>query len=338
MKERSPAPAEEPAPQHDGIEAPDRADGLRIAVVRNPRSHRNRGVVACLDNSPGVTCIEPNTREALSAALEKLALDGVDILIIDGGDGTVRDVLTRGLPFFGTHWPKLMVLPQGKTNALAVDLGATRRLTLEEAVTIAPAAGTVIRRPMLIEREDADAPPVMGFIMGAGAFTVAIDAGQTAHKLGAFQGLAVAITVAAGVVQALFGFGRTRWRERVAMRIFTGPGQQELPNAMDPDGGRRFASGYSTLKAFPIGMKPFADIAGDIRYLVFDKPLRRAMALAPAVLMGLDRPFLKKLGIHRGAAEEILIELGGSFILDGEAFPPGRYRLRLGPELAFCVP
>ena len=60
----------------------------------------------------------------IAKALEMIARVKPKVLVINGGDGTVRDVLTAGLDVFGEHWPALAVLPKGKTNALNVDLGA----------------------------------------------------------------------------------------------------------------------------------------------------------------------------------------------------------------------
>jgi len=315
----------------------------RIGMVRNPRSHRNaRGKAArnaALDElGSDIEIAEPATRDEIDAVLARFAQRGIDLLIVDGGDGTVRDVLSRGLAVFGDAWPRLMVLPKGKTNALAVDLGMHGICTLDEAVVALPSAHTLERRPLLIERQDAPAPPVMGFIMGAGIYTLAIEAGQVAHRYGAFQSFAVGVTAFAGIMQGLVGFGRTRWREPVPISLFIGADEHELPNALDPEGGLRFAAGFSTLRTFPLGMKPFAEVDGAVRFLVYDRPLRRAMALAPAVLMGLDRPFLARLGIHRGGSEQVTVDLGCPFIVDGEAFPSGRYRIAAGPSLQFIVP
>ncbi len=59
----------------------------RIAVIRNPKSHGNRM------NPPGPTpegvrLAEPFGRDALRTVLEDFARDGLDLLVIDGGDGT----------------------------------------------------------------------------------------------------------------------------------------------------------------------------------------------------------------------------------------------------------
>ena len=40
-------------------------------------------------------------------------------------------------------------------------------------------------------------------------FCIAIDAAQVTHRFGAFQGLAVGLTVGTGMVMALLGHGRT---------------------------------------------------------------------------------------------------------------------------------
>jgi hypothetical protein len=36
--------------------------------------------------------------------------------------------------------------------------------------------------------------------------------------------------------------------------------------------------------------------------------------------------------------ETLRLDIGDRFILDGEAFPAGRYQLSLGPKLRFVVP
>jgi hypothetical protein len=62
------------------------------------------------------------------------------------------------------------------------------------------------------------------------------------------------------------------------------------------------------------------------------------VARVPLILAGAQGRHYPELGIHRGATRELEIELGGRFILDGESFPPGAYRVGLGPELEFLVP
>lgn len=335
----------QPSIHATGQSGPDRHDRvaddsgpLSIGVMRNPRSHRNQGATSSVANLPGVIIADPPNKDGITAELIRMKRAAIDLLVIDGGDGTVRDVLTRGLAVFGDSWPRLMVLPKGKTNALAVDLGMSGKVLLADLVADLGSAHNLHRHPLLLERVDAPSTPLVGFIMGTGMFNTAIDAGQIAHRFGAFQGLAVGAAAAIGIFQSVLGIGKSPWRSTSETRIRLGQERRELPNPADPVGGRRFTSGYSTLERFPLGMKPFAREPGPIRYLVMDRPLRRTMAMAPAILMGMDRPILKRLGVHRGSTDEIELTLSDRFILDGEGYPAGTWRIKLGPRLEFLVP
>src|SRR5579871_1801940 len=94
--------------------------GGAIGVIWNPRSHQNAGGAAPIGDLSGMDVATPLTKAALAQALARFADAGIDTLIIKGGDGTVRDVLTYGGPIFGNAWPRLMMVPRGKTNALAI--------------------------------------------------------------------------------------------------------------------------------------------------------------------------------------------------------------------------
>jgi diacylglycerol kinase (ATP) len=313
----------------------------RIGVVRNPRSHRNKGQGPTPVENDRVLIAAPVSRDDLAAELTRFAQRGVELLVVDGGDGTVRDLLTRGHSVFGDNWPRLMVLPKGKTNALALDLGMPGRMTLDEALAAASGARIERRRALRIEPIDGSRPPVFGFIMGTGVFNVAIDAAQVTHRFGAFQGLAVGLTVASGMVLALLGIGKGPWRAISPTRIVAADGN-EIPCSHHGRSGERWTVGLSTLSTFPLGMKPFAgtgqSASAPIACIAVDAALRRIIATAPAILAGAGGPRFTALGVHRGASQAYEIELGGRFILDGESFPPGAYRVGLGPELEFLVP
>ena len=180
-----------------------------VGLVRNPRSHRNKGHDAVLAGRADVLLAEPRTRAELEQSLAHFVSAGIGMLAISGGDGTVRDVLTRGAPLFADKWPVISVLPQGKTNALALDLGIGSRPALDDAIAAAKRGQFVARRPIVVSDRDGAARDRWGFIFGAGVFNAAIDAGQVAHRFGAFQSFAIGVTAMFGMGQALFGFGRT---------------------------------------------------------------------------------------------------------------------------------
>lgn len=307
-------------------------------VIYNPHSHLNRKLERYAATHPSVRVATPEDPEGLSAALAEFSAAGIEYLVINGGDGTVRDVLSAGLPIFGEHWPQLAVLPQGKTNALNVDLGAPNGWTIEGALDAFADGTRVLRRPLVVSRLDEDDEDLAGFILGAGAFTIGIAAGQDAHRLGAFNSLAVGVTAAWGVAQALFGSDRNLWRRGVGMRIFTGRDGIEMPHSGHGDPARRAILLASTLHRFPFGMKPFGQAREGLKIGVMDKPLRSLLLMLPRVLTGWEGDWLRRKGLHRVTTDVAELDLGGRFILDGEAFPAGRYALREGPELTFVVP
>ncbi|MEM6586307.1 MAG: diacylglycerol kinase family protein, partial [Pseudomonadota bacterium] len=195
----------------------DSGEAPRVGVIYNPRSHRNQGTDFDCGVSPLVHISQPSARAQLPQALEELAEQGLDLLVINGGDGTVRDVLTFGHAVFGDDWPMVAVLPKGKTNALTVDLGVPAEWTLQHAIDALEKGKSVRRRPIAIAPVDGasdhlKSPQVLGFILGAGAFTTAIRAGQSAHRLGAFNGVAVGVTALWGLAHSVFGGRGHPWR------------------------------------------------------------------------------------------------------------------------------
>lgn len=310
--------------------------GPKVGVIFNPRSHRNRTAVDAAHALPNVIVASPAKRGELRGVLAGFAEQGVECIAISGGDGTVRDVLTAGMPVFGDRWPPIAVIPAGKTNALNVDLGAPKHWTLAAAIAALRGGKRAVRRPLVVRERDG-AGELVGFVFGAGLFTVAVNAGQDAHRLGAFDSLAIGVTAVWGLVQTVFGTDRNLWRRGAPMRVRVGPDAHELPHAAKGDPARRAMLLAATLERFSFGMKPFGDRSG-LKLGVIDHPRRRLMALIPWIACGWDRPLLERLGLHRCETDRILLDLGGGFILDGEAFPEGSYEITQGPPLSFVVP
>lgn len=314
------------------------AAGPSVGVIYNPRSHRNQGQDLNLGVKANIFVAQPPDTARLKEELARFAARGIDYLVINGGDGTVRDVLTAGQSVFGEAWPDVAVLPKGKTNALNVDLGAPHAWTIGAAIAAYASGRRVIRRPLRVEPLDRDAPAMLGFIFGAGAFTLGIRAGQDAHRLGAFDSLAVGVTTAWGIAQVLLGSDRNRWRRGVEMELKIGADGRELPHVPFGDPARRHFVLASTLERFPAGLNPFGEQREGLKMVVLDHPRRNLLLTMPALLRGHESSRLREQGFHRLSADTIEIAVGDEIILDGEAFPAGRYRLTSGPELRFVVP
>ena len=315
---------------------PVRNDPL-IGLIRNPRSHRNSAGEGEGATIPGVLLAMPGKRSELSEVLADFAARRVDYIAIDGGDGTVRDVLSCGSSYFGESWPALIVLPSGKTNALAHDLHLPARWTLADALAAAKRNSMVMRRALIVTSQDDERAQVRGFALGAGAYTQAIALGQDAHRFGAFDAAAVGVTAAWSVLQALFGGKGNKWRRSTQMRLRDGQGQP-LPHSDAEHTDERYFLFASTMRSFPAGLQPFANVEGDLRVAMLDSASRRLLLALPMMLRGHLGPRLRALGAHVEAPEALELDISDRFILDGEAFPAGRYRVTTGQNLRFVVP
>ncbi|MET3666007.1 diacylglycerol kinase family enzyme [Caulobacter sp. 1776] len=301
----------------------------RIGVVRNPKSHGNQ--VRPPGPAPeGVRLVEPFGREALKTALEEFARDGLDLLIIDGGDGTVRDVISLLPHTFGEDLPVLAVLPSGKTNVLAMDLGTPRDWRLEEALIAAQRAEPTMksRPPLRVSWADGR-PCLQGFFFGVGALVKATNLAQRAHRVGVFHNFAVAVTIATATFGALFGGARDEWREGV-------PAKLSLDGQTQP-GDERFAVVATALKRLPFGLKPFGVPREGLKLLDVDAPPRRLLKAVPMVLSGKAEPQLEGMGYRRRDPSVVSLGGGAPFVLDGEVYEGGDLTIGLGPALRFLV-
>ncbi|WP_260925744.1 diacylglycerol/lipid kinase family protein [Novosphingobium sp. 9] len=310
-----------------------------VGIIRNPRSHRNKGLAPEMEDCSNILTETPREREDLRDSLTRFARRGIDYLVVDGGDGTVRDVLTCGASVYGDDWPTLIILPKGKTNALAVDLGLPTHWSLAEAMAAAHKGNTLTRRPLRMTTRDGRPACVQGFFMGTGAIAVGTEAGQEAHRRGMFNSFAVGLTILWGIVQALFGGAGNPWRSSVRTRMVDRDTGRDVSYRGNGRWTDRYMTVATTFERFPMKVRPFGpNPAPGLKMAVMDSPRRWIMALLPLLLTGFFAKAFEKAGLHRFSTRGMDMDLGGSFILDGEAFPAGRYALEEGPQLTFVVP
>jgi hypothetical protein len=304
---------------------------MRAGLIINPNSHRNRraGVVpkGALD---GVITEAPPSLDELDGALARLADSRIELLAVDGGDGAIREVLTRAHSHFPTGLPPIAVLPSGKTNALAVDLGVPRIWGLGEALESARRGAIQTRTPLEILRPGAPIPYARGFLFGAGAFRRATLLAEHAHRAGVVGGLAVGMTLAAAAVRTVLGGRRGPWSAGEPIK---------LEDAAIPQLGHNlFLVLASTLQRLPLGLRPFGPAGAGVRGLAVDAPPRRLAAALPALLSGAQPRWLARAGYHRWRTQSFAASLSDGFVLDGEVFPGGDLTVRAGPPLELVTP
>lgn len=299
---------------------------IRAGVIWNQKSHRNQG--SGVEPLPGVVvAVAPEEPAELFATLRRFAAEGVDLVVVDGGDGTVREVLTRLPEAFDGRIPRLAVVPNGKTNALAIDIGAPLGTTLDQLLAAAEAGRPTKRRQCLeIVRPGQGLPERRGFLFGMGAFVRATELAQKHHSLGLFDNAAVAVTLATATVGALVGGPGDSWRRGERATLSVGPAD------------RWFLAMASTLKRFPLGLKPFGEPREGLKLIAVDAPPRRLHLALPILLRGGDAPWLAASGYRRHDLTAFDLDWAGDFVLDGEIYPGGPLTVRQGPELEFVIP
>jgi hypothetical protein len=304
---------------------------LRAGVICNPRSHQNlRAEIAHQVPAPDVVLAAPRTHGELAATLTEFAARGIDLLVIDGGDGTVRDVLTAAAEAFGGDIPQVAILPNGKTNALAHDLGVPGDWTLEQALAAAQTGGLRRRAPIVIAREQPALPPLHGFLVGAGGFVRATELAQRTHKVGAFHDLAVALVVVWSILKTVFGGRNGGWRKGDPMRI--------VADGETLTDGQTFFVFGSTLERFPLGLQPLGPTRSGFKLLVVPAGTRwLALALWP-VLFGKRGGWLEHSGYRVRDVARTEAQLTGGFILDGDFYEDAQVTLYEGAPIAFVVP
>jgi len=128
------------------------------------------------------------------------------------------------------------------------------------------------------------------------------------------------------------------WRKGARMRIGLGSADAPMAHSGHGDPEMRQLLFASTLERLPAGIRPFGALKSGLKLVALDQLSRRTSALVPLILLGKLRKGLRERGIHQIAASQFTLTIDDQFILDGEAFPPGRYRIEQGPELAFVTP
>src|SRR5689334_21050629 len=183
---------------------------VRIALLSNPKSTGNVAQLPrireyCADH-PDVFHYEVEHASQIGEAMKVIARIRPKVLAINGGDGTVQAALTElhNGGHFGDEPPPVAVLPSGKTNLIALDLGArgdpieTLERLIELARTDDLGPYTVARELIALRSGEDEGRPVIGmFLGGAGLADTMLYCREKIYPLGLPNGLAHVIAAIA---------------------------------------------------------------------------------------------------------------------------------------------
>lgn len=303
----------------------------RVALLSNPRSTGNRALLPrvrsfCAANDD-IFHYEVEDVEQIGEALRTIARVRPQILVINGGDGTVQATLTELYhgDHFGDSPPPVAVLPNGKTNLIALDLGAVgdplealeRIMTLARREDLAP--HIVARELIALSDGGANSRPVLGmFLGGAGLADSMLFCRNKLYPTGLPNGLCHVLTAIAMIVTLLIGVHASFLPPR--------PGRTSISLHHKGKLQGRFALLIvTTLQKLLLGsstanLMGANDNEGALQLVLVDhRPLSVVRALTAGIFGKLGRARVSGVQVARG--DEIRIEgESSSVILDGELF------------------
>jgi len=297
-----------------------------VALLSNPRSTGNLSMLPrmrsfCASQSD-IFHYEVESVEQIGEALRTIARVNPKVLVVNGGDGTVQAALTE--LYLGGHFdgspPPVAVLPNGKTNLIALDLGAVGDpiAALERVMEIARSGieDHVVVRELIALSDGSDGTrPVLGmFLGGAGLADTILYCRNKIYPLGLPNGISHFLTAIAVLATLLLGI-RT---------AFLPPAARPLKVSMMRHGqlqGRFSLLIVTTLHKLLLGSSTAGTAtSGALQMMVVEqRPLPLLRALFAGIFGRVGRGQME--GVHFERGDEIKIEgERSSVILDGEIF------------------
>jgi len=298
-----------------------------VALLSNPRSTGNQSLLPRVRSfcarEKDIFHYEVEEVGQIGQALRTIARVKPKLLVLNGGDGTVQAALTE--LYHGDHFPgeplPVAVLPNGKTNLIAHDLGAEGDpiAALERVLELARTdmAPHIVQRELIsLTDGSAGGRAVLGmFLGGAGLADTILYCRHKLYPLGLPNGVAHFLALILGLASILIG------RRARFLPLPPRPLTVSVMKRGVLKGTFAFLMVTTLQRLLFSGNMPGAgQPTGSMQLLLIDRSLPALMrALVAAIRGRLGRYTLT--GVHLERGDEIRIEGSrSSVILDGELF------------------
>ena len=294
----------------------------RIGVIVNPLSGGNvsgleavRNVIA---DYPAVFSRDVQTPEDISAALADFARNRVNLLAVNGGDGTVQAVLTtlfHHQPF--ETQPLLMILQSGTTSMIAGDVGVrgSRVANLQKLFKWASDGDgepLIVQRPVLRVETPDDGVRCGMFFGAAGIYEGILHCRSNMHSKG-LKG-----EVGPGLTLIRFLWAMVRKNSNLTISV-------PITVAINDQPPQKFDGSVlliSTLERLLLGFHPFwSDETGPLHYAAVRAHPRHLPRALPFIVRGRQgRHVTQQNGYFSHNAKKIRLNLDSGFTLDGQLY------------------
>lgn len=303
---------------------------MRIGLLNNLRAGRNTAQVSrllgFLRRHPDVVHVETTAAHAVPEALSELARRDVELLVINGGDGTLQFALTEILAnnAFDGRVPMIAPLKGGRTNMSANDLGSRRDAVqgfaaLLDCVEQGRIEERIQPRQVLRIRHGHEEQDQYGMFFGLGVIHRAIkqhheifDKGQNDR----IQGALTSSLVTAGLMgkMVIGDTGGILSPDKVQVILDGVPQQSDQYYLMIATSLHRLFS----------GMRPFwGEGPGGVRFTSIASDAKKIGRSIPGILRGKPADYvLEENGFRSTNSGSVKLRLDCGFTVDGELFDP----------------
>ena len=295
-----------------------------IGLISNPHSRRNRSLLAAVEaivaNHPNIHHHITQSADEIPLALRGFAQRGVDVLAVNGGDGTTAQVFSELLeqrPFAGL--PSVILLPGGTTNMNVGDVGLRGKLTgaVRRMTNWAEQGSDDVERltrPILRAEGSVDGKIACGMFFGTGTIIGGIEyCHNTVHSMGIIDELGPGVVT----IRTIWGIARKEpyFSDPTPIRI-------EFDSATDTQTRQVVLLLISSLERLFLGLRPYWGVENAPLHCTWmQQPTRKVFRAFPSVLRGRpNRHAGQENGYFSHNAREIRLWIDGAFTLDGEIY------------------
>ena len=321
-----------------GLNSFEKGSCLRVGVLTNPRSGGNKQglseIRSLLAKHPDVLHREEFTPESISDALSGFCKDGVEMVVINGGDGTVHAALTtigRGDAF--SKPPLFALLCAGTTSMLPRDVGIKGPSVEALSQVLQWARSTddklgLLPRHVLEVKRGAGQPPLFGMFFGAGAITQGIKLFHRGVNPMGWRGeIMPGITLLRMLVAILRKDHSKVPPLLVRARLDKQPSQES----------ETLLVLISTLERLFLGMRPYwGEEGGHMHYTAISSYSKKLFRVLPSLFSRQkNRYATPENGYISHNLNEVELEMDRDFTLDGELYESGQEPVVIRPAGPF---
>jgi hypothetical protein len=316
--------------------------GPGIGLISNPLSGGNRkglqSVERMLAGCHRVVHRQAVDPEEVKAAVRDFARHEVDLVVVNGGDGTIHAVLTA---LFTSEWPDhmpfLALLRAGTASMIARDVGlpGSRLQGLSRLLGWAYAgrgAASLMKRTVLRLEWEKGVQPMYGMFFGAGGIYEGIQ-----FCLNRVHTKGVGGELAAGLTLARFLLAAARGDKRTVPRTSIGVGLEGMgPVPMDV-----LVILVTTLRRLFLGMRPYwGTEEGPLHFTAIRSDPAHLLRAAPSLFRGRRSRWAgPRHGYLSHNLSALRLHIQSGFTLDGQLYrndpPLGDLWLGRGGEAGF---